>query len=83
MLVVKKLRMFYAKKLLAEFMSPMQGIPEDLPLGASIGICLFPYEGMTVSNLIHRADEAMCRVKSADKGHFSIAAVPQPVPASC
>jgi predicted signal transduction protein with EAL and GGDEF domain len=42
-------------------------------LGASIGFCLFPYDGMTVSDLIHRADEAMYQVKNNGKGNFKMA----------
>lgn len=62
-----------ARKLLDLVAAPMPGLPADLPLGTSIGLCLFPYDGMSVSGLIHRADEAMYRVKSCGKGDFAIA----------
>jgi diguanylate cyclase (GGDEF)-like protein len=62
-----------AHKLLAELAAPFSFLPEHTQMGASIGICLFPYPGMTVSDLIHRADEAMYRVKMSGKGSFSVA----------
>lgn len=62
-----------AHKLLAELAAPFAFLPEHTQMGASIGICLFPYPGMTVSDLIHRADEAMYRVKMSGKGNFSVA----------
>jgi diguanylate cyclase len=36
------------------------------PLTASIGICIVPYEGATISKLISRADKAMYRAKLAN-----------------
>ncbi|KAB2968454.1 GGDEF domain-containing protein [Zoogloea sp.] len=74
-----------AHKLLAELATPFDFLPEHARMGASIGICPFPYEGMTVSDLIHRADEAMYRVKTSGKGRFAIADLsgwPQVMPGS-
>lgn len=62
-----------AKKLLNELAKPLPGVPGDLEMGVSMGLCLFPYPGMTVSGMIHRADEAMYRVKSGSKGDFAVA----------
>lgn len=62
-----------AHKLLAELAAPFVFLPDHTQMGASIGICPFPYEGMTVSNLIQRADEAMYRAKMSGKGKFAIA----------
>lgn len=59
-----------ANKILAEISKPLPGIPIDISLSASIGICLFPYKGMTISGIIDRADEAMYKVKSSDKNNF-------------
>ena len=59
-----------AKKILDQTKKPIAGIPTELSLGASIGICLFPYEGMKASDIIHRADEAMYKVKHSGKGNF-------------
>lgn len=41
-----------ANKILAEISKPLPGIPIDISLSASIGICLFPYKGMTISGII-------------------------------
>lgn len=62
-----------AHKLLAELAVPFDFLPEQAHMGASIGICPFPYAGMTVTDLIHRADEAMYRVKTSGKGRFAFA----------
>ncbi len=39
-------------------------------LSASIGVCLLPFEGATVSSTISRADKAMYRAKTAGRGNF-------------
>ncbi len=65
-----------ARKLLAEIAEPLEFLPEHAGLGASIGLCLFPYAGMTVTDLIHRADEAMYRVKTSGKGSYLLAEIP-------
>ncbi len=62
-----------AIKLLDQISAPMQSIAPGLQTGASIGLCLFPYDGMTVADLIHRADVAMYRVKTSGKGHYAVA----------
>ncbi len=62
-----------AAKLLDQLTRPIPGIPDEVDLGASIGFCLFPYDGMTVSDLIHHADEAMYQVKNNGKGNFKMA----------
>ena len=69
-----------AHKLLKEIAEPLGFLPENAQMGASIGLCIFPYEGMSISDLIHRADEAMYRVKTSGKGNFSVAdtSVPEP-----
>jgi diguanylate cyclase (GGDEF)-like protein len=64
-----------AKKLIDQFHVPISGIPEGINLSASIGVCLFPYDGMTVSGLIHYADEAMYRVKNNGKGDYAMAKI--------
>ncbi len=64
-----------------EISAPLPSLPDQAQIGASIGLCIFPYDGMTVSDLIHRADEAMYRVKTSGKGNFSAAdtSVPEPM----
>lgn len=69
-----------ARKLLKEIAEPLAFLPENAQMGASIGLCIFPYEGMSISDLIHRADEAMYRVKTSGKGNFSVADTSMPEP---
>jgi diguanylate cyclase len=45
-------------------------------LSASIGVCLTPYPGATVTDLIARADKAMYRAKNSGRGRFLLAASP-------
>jgi hypothetical protein len=47
----------------------------------AIRLCLFPYEDMTATDVIHGADEFMHRVKSSGKGNYSHAdtSVPEPL----
>lgn len=46
---------------------PIDGIPSHLSIGASIGICTFPYESVSVADLLHRADHAMYEAKRSGK----------------
>lgn len=62
-----------ARKILDALDRPLPGISEELKLGASIGICLFPYPGMNVTDIIHRADKAMYTVKCGGKNGYSFA----------
>ena len=66
----KKILTNMAKKILVQLSKPISYIPEDLPLSASIGICLFPYENVSTADIIQKADEAMYRVKDSGKGNF-------------
>ena len=59
-----------AKKILDAVNRPIGGIPDALPLGGSIGICMFPYEGMSVSEIINSADKAMYKAKKGGKGTY-------------
>ncbi len=40
-------------------------LPAGITLSASIGLCLFPYEGATIEDIIHRADQSMYLAKAA------------------
>ncbi len=52
-------------KLISAISEPMQELPGRM--GASIGICIFPYPGMTAVDIIRRADQAMYRAKLGGK----------------
>jgi len=66
----KETASYMAKKILEEINKPIPDIPKEMSLSASIGLCLFPYEGMTLSDIIDKADEAMYKVKSSGKDNF-------------
>ncbi len=42
-------------------------------ISASIGICILPYQGATVSSIISAADKAMYHAKTAGRGNFRFA----------
>ena len=42
-------------------------------LGASIGICMFPYKNCTPQDVINRADQAMYKVKNLGKNSITLA----------
>ncbi len=42
-------------------------------LGASIGICMFPYKNCTTLDIINRADKAMYKVKHLGKNNMTVA----------
>ena len=66
---------FGLAKQLLDLFSTMSDIPDGIALGASIGMCIFPYQGMTVPDIIRRADESMYRVKNAGKGNYALAEI--------
>jgi len=60
-----------AKKILACIAAVDPALTGGPRLGASIGICLFPYPGATVSDIVARADRAMYQAKRAGKNTWS------------
>jgi diguanylate cyclase len=65
----EELAKVFANKLLTQIKHPyfFEGEQLSTPLSASIGICVFPYEGVTPLDVIDKADRAMYRVKLSDK----------------
>ncbi len=53
----------------------IEGVAKN-SLSASIGICLTPYPGASVTDLIARADKAMYRAKNSGRGRYLLAATP-------
>jgi diguanylate cyclase (GGDEF)-like protein len=68
-----------ARKILGSLEQPF--FLEDLliPIGASIGIALYPYHGRDADSLIRRADAAMYMAKRARAGYATF--VPEHEPA--
>ncbi len=60
-----------AKKLIAAISEPIPGLPADLSVGASIGMCIFPHPEISdISEVLKRADHAMYSAKSGNKGTY-------------
>jgi diguanylate cyclase (GGDEF)-like protein/PAS domain S-box-containing protein len=59
-----------AQKLLDEVSAPLLLNEQQLSITASIGICVFPDDGTTVSELIRNADAAMYRAKSSGRDGY-------------
>ena len=51
------------RKLLEALRAPFRIAGRDLPLTASVGICLYPQDGMEASTLLSHAESAMYRAK--------------------
>lgn len=62
-----------AEKLLTAVNEPLPPEVDGFRLTASIGICEFPFPGMTVRSIIRRADNAMYEVKKSGKSDFEFA----------
>ncbi len=65
----------FGNKLLGQINLPyfMQDKPLDILLSASIGICMFPYDGVYPQDVLDKADHAMYQVKLADKSGIVVA----------
>lgn len=62
-----------AVKMLGRLQQPCPELPPRIRLSASIGICLFPFEGASVAGVIDTADQAMYQAKRAGKGCYAMA----------
>lgn len=60
-------------KLIRAVSEPILGVEGNL--SASIGICIFPYPGMTTMDIIRRADHAMYRAKLNGKNNCFLASI--------
>lgn len=59
-----------AESILAQFGGNFQLSGNSIVVGASIGISLYPKDGVTTESLIKAADEAMYIAKQSGKNHF-------------
>lgn len=63
--------MHTADRLISALSAPYQGV--DVPLGASIGVALFPLHGPDMKTLMLAADRALYAAKAAGKGQTRLA----------
>lgn len=65
-----------ARRLAVKMLSIITRVSPDLPpcldLSASVGICLFPYPGVSVAGVIDHADQAMYDAKRLGKACYAI-----------
>jgi diguanylate cyclase (GGDEF)-like protein len=61
-----------AELLLTRFAQPLRVGALQIELGLSIGISLYPRDGLDVSSLMQRADEAMYRSKGGAGNRYSV-----------
>ncbi len=59
-----------ARKIIQGFERPFSVGPHQLYAGASIGIAIFPADGITVEKLIRNADSAMYLAKERGRGNY-------------
>ena len=64
-----------ADRILEQLRTPIELEGEQVTLSASIGICVAPIEGADRDDLLHAADAAMYRAKSAGPGRYVISGV--------
>ncbi len=59
-----------AQKILDTFLPPLQIDDQELHLGASLGITLYPHDGDDAETLIRNADTALYRAKEHSRGSY-------------
>jgi len=59
-----------AARIIAELSKPFHIATEELQIGASVGIALYPDNGQTAAELLRNADKAMYRAKHEARGTF-------------
>ncbi|MEQ1753838.1 MAG: EAL domain-containing protein [Micropepsaceae bacterium] len=57
-----------ARQVLSELAAPIACAGHSIAVGASVGVALYPRDGRTFQELLHRADAAMYRAKSNRTG---------------
>ncbi len=64
-----------ARNLIEQISQLIQQNQQEVSVGASIGIALYPEDGTTAEELIRHADRAMYRVKDSGKNNFAFSQV--------
>jgi diguanylate cyclase (GGDEF)-like protein/PAS domain S-box-containing protein len=59
--------------LIEQISQPIQIESDEITVSASIGIAVFPDDGLTAEDLIRQADQSMYRVKQSGKNNFDFA----------
>ncbi|MBW7902675.1 MAG: EAL domain-containing protein [Rhodocyclaceae bacterium] len=59
-----------AARVLAALDAPMRAAEREIPLGASLGIALYPKDGDDAATLLRHADAALYRAKEAGRGGY-------------
>ena len=62
-----------ARKILKSSMQPLVIEDEELHVTSSLGIAIYPDDGLTADDLLHAADSAMYRVKQAGGSNYELA----------
>jgi diguanylate cyclase (GGDEF)-like protein/PAS domain S-box-containing protein len=66
-----------AERILEVVGRPLEGLPPDVRVGASIGIALRSHEGIEMSTLMRQADEAMYTAKRNGRARWEVSLVDQ------
>ncbi|MDE1996996.1 MAG: GGDEF domain-containing protein, partial [Rhizobiaceae bacterium] len=68
---------FAAKRLVRELSQPYTISDKTIEIGASVGISIYPDDGVAIDSLLEAADAAMYQAKAAGRGRFFPAALSQ------
>jgi diguanylate cyclase (GGDEF)-like protein len=66
-----------AKKIIRDLAQPIHTDEKDCVISASIGISIYPYDGLDNNTLRKKADKAMHQVKKAGKNHYMFCDFPE------
>lgn len=64
-----------ARKIIESLATPVSYRDHSLVVGASIGIAIYPHDGVTTTEIIASADQAMYRAKLAGRNRYCLASV--------
>ncbi len=64
-----------ARKIIESLATPLSYREQELTVGASIGIALYPHDGCTTTEIVASADQAMYRAKIGGRNRYCLASV--------